>query len=98
MHADAAPCNSLPLPQQMSINEFYFSSLSSDYSSTHPPSHMKMRIFLLVVVAIVLQAAASSESTAEPDPARDDDSEQENDTSRKVIGSRYVQMYISTCR
>lgn len=52
-----------------------------------------MQLYLLLVLgAAVLHAHAStlsSEITTEPEPATQDD-DGENDTSRKVIGSRYV--------
>lgn len=73
---------------------FNFSGTEKHLARSH--RRLKMQIYLLLVLAAVLhiqaaRAPSSSEITVEPDPAaQDDDSDHENDTSRKVIGSRYV--------
>lgn len=54
-----------------------------------------MRIYLLLATTAILLARATSDKMTEQEPSQDDESEQENDTSRKVIGSRYVEFSIA---
>lgn len=54
-----------------------------------------MRIYLLLATTAILLARTTSDKMTEQEPSQDDESEQENDTSRKVIGSRYVESLIA---